>query len=180
MIAKRGIGYMLSNPFLGVGIANFQKAECTISDKAKNHRPGTGLRCMPPHNSFVEVGAETGITGLVLWSSLIFGGIWSLRRMGKRLPRRWRNGNEEQRFLYYACQYVPVALVGFGATAYFLSFAWLEPYYMLAAITASTLYCANQARLQEYQRVQQERAARPPRTAPALVPATPIPAVAAE
>jgi O-antigen ligase len=148
-IAKRGIGYMKSYPLFGVGIANFEKAECTISDKARNAPPGQGMKCKPPHNSYVQAGAETGVPGLVLWSSMIVGGVVSLRRWGKRLPRRWRNGTEEQRFLFFACQYLPVAFVGFGVTAYFLTFAWLEPYYILAALSAGTIWCASR----EYARI---------------------------
>jgi len=143
-IGLRGIQYMKDNPIFGVGISNFQKAECTISDKARNTPPGYGIRCMPPHNSYIQAGAETGVTGLVLWASVIFGGVISLRRWGRKLPRRFRTGTEEQKFLYFACQYLPVALVGFGVTSYFLTFAWLEPYYMLLALTAGTIQLARQ------------------------------------
>ena len=159
-VSERGIQYMKDHPLLGVGISNFQKAECLISDKARNTPPGYGVRCMPPHNSYVQAGAETGVTGLVLWSSVIFGGIISLRRWGKKLPRRFRTGTEEQRFLYYSCQYLPVALIGFGVTSYFLTFAWLEPYYMLAALTAGTINLASQERAKAMLRARRARAMR--------------------
>jgi O-antigen ligase len=159
-IALRGIQYMKDSPLLGVGIANFQKAECTISEKARNTPPGYGVRCMPPHNSYIQVGAETGVTGLVLWASLIIGGIISLRRWGRKLPRRFRTGTEEQKFLYYACQYLPVALIGFGVTSYFLTFAWLEPYYMLLALTAGTIHLARQERAKALLRAHRVRATR--------------------
>jgi O-antigen ligase len=145
-IAKRGWGYMRERPFFGVGIANFQKAECTISDKARNAPPGHGVRCSAPHNSFVQAGAETGVPGVVLWSSVLFGGIVSLRRWGRRLPARFRVGTEEQRFLYHACQYLPVALLGFAVTSYFLTFAWMEPYYILTAFVVGTLSLAQTER----------------------------------
>jgi O-antigen ligase len=159
-VAARGIGYMKERPLFGVGISNFQRAECTISDKAKNTPPGYGVRCMPPHNSYVQAGAELGVPGLVLWSSIIVGGIVSLRRWGRKLPRKWRHGTEEQRFLYFACQYLPVAFVGFGITAYFLTFAWLEPYYVLAALASGTIYCARQERQKSVLRLRRARAAR--------------------
>jgi O-antigen ligase len=159
-VAKRGIQYMKDHPLFGVGISNFQKAECLISDKAKNTPPGHGIRCMPPHNSYVQAGAETGVTGLVLWSSVIFGGILSLRKWGKRLPRRFRTGTEEQRFLYFACQYLPVALVGFAVTSYFLTFAWLEPYYILLALTAGTIHIAGQEHAKARLRAHRVRAQR--------------------
>jgi O-antigen ligase len=177
-VAKRGIGYMKSRPLTGVGIANFQKAECTISDKAKNTPEGYGIRCMPPHNSYIQAGAETGVPGLVVWSAMIVGGILSLRGWGGRLPRRWRRGTEEQRFLSYACQYLPVAWVGFGATAYFLTFAWLEPYYMLAALTAGTIHCARTELADWRQRQRVARARRGAARAAASV--VPLPATRPE
>ena len=69
-VAKRGIGYMLARPVFGLGIGNFEKAECSISEKALNTPAGHGIRCLPPHNSFVQAGAELGVPGLILWASI--------------------------------------------------------------------------------------------------------------
>jgi O-antigen ligase len=136
------------------------------------------VRCTPPHNSYIQAGAETGVTGLVLWSSVIFGGVISLRRWGKKLPRRFRNGTEEQKFLYYSCQYIPVALVGFAVSSYFLTFAWLEPYYMLLALTAGTIQLATQERARVLHRARRARATRMAiRAASARIP-LPAPVVA--
>ncbi len=63
----------------------------------------------------------------------------SLLRLGRRLPYRWRRGTREERFLRLACPYFAVALVGFTATCFFLNFAWLEPYYVLAAFVAALM-----------------------------------------
>jgi O-antigen ligase len=138
-VAKRGIGYMLSHPIFGLGIGNFEKAECSISEKARATPAGYGLRCMPPHNSFVQAGAELGVPGLLLWSSIPLLGIFALLRLGRRLPYRWRRGTREQRFLRLACPYFAVALVGFTATCFFLNFAWMEPYYVLGAFVAALM-----------------------------------------
>ncbi len=138
-IAKRGIGYMMSHPIFGLGIGNFEKAECTISEKARATPAGYGFRCTPPHNSFVQAGAELGVPGLILWSSIPILGIFALLRLGRRLPYRWRRGTREQRFLRLACPYFAVALVGFTATCFFLNFAWMEPYYVLSAFVAALM-----------------------------------------
>ena len=138
-VAKRGMGYMLSRPIFGLGINNFEKAECTISEKARNTPAGWGIRCLPPHNSFVQAGAELGVPGLLLWASIPLFGIYALLRLGRRLPYRWRRGTREERFLRLACPYFAVALVGFTATCFFLNFAWLEPYYVLAAFVAALM-----------------------------------------
>jgi O-antigen ligase len=138
-IAKRGIGYMISHPIFGLGIGNFEKAECTISEKARATPAGYGFRCTPPHNSFVQAGAELGVPGLILWSSIPILGIFALLRLGRRLPYRWRRGTREQRFLRLACPYFAVALVGFTATCFFLNFAWMEPYYLLSGFVAALM-----------------------------------------
>ncbi len=141
-LARRGMQYMLSRPLTGLGIGNFEKAECEISEKAKNTPAGHGIRCTPPHNSFVQAGAEMGIPGLLLWSSIPILGIVSLLRLRKRLPARWANGTREERFLKLGGPYLAIACVGFTATAFFLNFAWLEPYYVLAAFIAAYMALA--------------------------------------
>lgn len=134
-IWKRGIGYMIEYPVFGVGISNFPRAEGTISDKARNAPPNTRLWWNAAHNSYIQAGAETGVTGLLLWCWLLFGGMLALRGIRRRIPVRWwRSGTADQRFLYLAAIYLPVSFVGFGASAFFVSFAWNEPIYILTAL----------------------------------------------
>lgn len=137
-VAKRGLGYMLQYPVFGIGINNFARAEGTISDKARERAIGTGIRWIAPHNSFIQVGAELGIPGLILWSSLVFGGMVGVYRMHRRLPTAWRRGNQEQRFLYALTAGLPIALLGFAITSFFVSFAYLDPIYILSAMVAGT------------------------------------------
>jgi O-antigen ligase len=132
-VAERGLGYMLSNPITGLGVHNFWRAECLAGEKVKSRVQGTGIRCTPPHNSYIEAGAETGVPGLVLWCSLVFGGIISCARLRRRLPRSWLKGDPEQRFLYQSTMYLQLAFIGFSVCAFFLTFAWLDIIYMLAA-----------------------------------------------
>ena len=133
-VAKRGIGYMMDYPLFGVGINNFRRMECVLGEKAKTNRPGTGIRCTPPHNSYVQAGAELGIPGLILWTSLVFGGIRAMWRLRRRVPRQWAKGNGEERFLYLAPLYLMLAMVGFAVTAALLTFAWMDPVYLIAAL----------------------------------------------
>jgi O-antigen ligase len=138
-----GLGYMKSYPLFGVGIGNFGRAEGTISEQARNWSPDqAGIRWIAPHNSFVEAGAELGVPGLVLWSSLVLGGIVAMRRLRRRLPKSWAVGDPEQRFLYLATSYLPVALTGFAASAFFVSFTFLDPIYILAAFMTGMYVCA--------------------------------------
>jgi len=71
-VALRGLQYMVSHPFFGLGINNFPRAECLDpeSEKVRQHVAGTGLGCTASHNSYVQAGAELGIPGLILWLSV--------------------------------------------------------------------------------------------------------------
>ena len=122
----RGLGYMLDHPLVGIG----------ITDKARRSFAGDPIRWTAPHNSFVQVGAELGFPGLILWSSLIIGGIVGMVRMRRRLPRAWLQGDAEERFLYLATIHLPLALVGFAIPAFFLSFAYSDIVSILAAFVA--------------------------------------------
>ncbi len=133
-VAIRGIGYMLDHPLLGIGINNFPRAEGTISSKAQDHTAGTGIRWTAAHNSYVQIGAEMGIVGLALWLALLFGGIGAMWSLHGRLPKRWSRGHVEQKWVYFGTQYVPIALFGFAVSSTFISFAYTDPAYFLAAL----------------------------------------------
>jgi O-antigen ligase len=141
-LVVRGIGYMLQYPVFGIGIANFPRAEGLISDKARNAAAGSGVRWAAAHNSYVQISAELGIPGMLIWFSLLFGGAFQCVRVGRRMPKAWANGDPEQRYLYYAGQYIPVALLGFAVNSFFVSFAYLEPFYALVAIQTGFLLFA--------------------------------------
>ena len=134
-VAQRGLGYMMSYPVFGLGIGNFGKAECTISDIARNYRDG-GLKCAAAHNSYIQAGAETGIPGMVLWTGAVLGGIGAMLRLRRRIPRAWARGDPEQRFLVQAPTYLAVSMIGFAVTSFFVSFAWMDPLYFLLALMA--------------------------------------------
>jgi len=136
MVAIRGLGYMLQYPVFGVGINNFAMAECTISDKAKNHVVGEGIRCTPPHNAYIEAAAETGVPGGLLWIVMVPGGVVWLLRLRRRLPPEWATGDAEQRFLYMCALYFAVLLAGYAAGSFFLSFTWYDVSYYIFALLA--------------------------------------------
>lgn len=138
MIAKRGIGYMMAYPAFGIGINNFEMAEGTISPYAQSVA-GTdiGVKWSAPHNSWIEVAAETGVPGLVIWALLIVGSSVSLLKLRKRMPREWANSSgpdPEARFLYLSTLYIPISFLGFMVAATFVSFAWSDQSYILPAL----------------------------------------------
>ena len=183
-LIKRGMGYMAQHPVFGIGIWNFARAECTISPKVAARQLNGPLRCTAPHNSFLQVGTELGIPGLVVWASLLFGAIFAPLRLRRRLPPSWRSGIYEQRFLYAAASFLPVAAIGFAVTSFFVTFAFADPIYLLAAFVTG-LYLAVDAQLRAEGRPGMSRAAivsasamvagwRVRRSAPRLPPPSPI------
>jgi O-antigen ligase len=140
-VAKRGIDYMLSYPIFGLGMENFNKAECQISEKAQQHVAGTGIRCTAPHNSVVQAGSELGIPGLAMWLMLTIGGAVSMFVLRARLPKSWAKGTEEQQFLHLASMYFGVAMIGFTVASFFVSFAWADVAYFMAALMSGLYVC---------------------------------------
>lgn len=129
---ERGLGYVAQYPIFGLGIDNFARAECTISPKIATIG-NARLRCTVPHNSYLQAGTELGIPGFLVWVTLVIGGIVAPLRLRRRLPKWWRRGTEVQRFLYGVTSFLPLAMLGFAVTSFFVSFAWMDPLYLLAA-----------------------------------------------
>lgn len=169
-IWKRGIGYMVSRPFTGVGAANFGKAEGTISEVARQRAAaGKGTPWKAPHNSFVQMGAELGVPGLGLLLALLGFMFAALRRAGAfghpgRDPPQAARG----RALAFA---LAGSLVGWTIGAFFLSQAYASMLYALAGLVLGL------AKLQRHApehsalaRAERHPAsgARPPRSAPVI------------
>jgi O-antigen ligase len=144
--AERAIGYMLQYPLFGLGINNFSRAEGTISNRAVTFvdRSGYASRWRAAHNSFLQAGSELGFPGLFLWSGLVLGGIIGLHRLRKRLPSAWLDDHGSKRFIYLSTVYLPIAMVGFASTSFFVTFAWIDPVYILSAFIIGVYVCANQ------------------------------------
>lgn len=138
-VAARGLSYMLSRPVAGIGIDNFAFAEGTISDRARTHvRGDEGIKWSAAHNSFVQAGAELGVPGLVLFSMLVIGTAIRLVRLRRRIPPAWRVPRSETGFLFGLCTFLPVSLAGFAVSGFFVSFAYMDVVYILAALCAAT------------------------------------------
>jgi O-antigen ligase len=136
---------MRDRPVFGIGIWNFAKAECSISPKIESLSGGEAVRCTAPHNSVVQAGAELGVPGLLLWVALCIGLVVAPLRLRRRLPSSWRKGAPSEKFLYAATSFFPVAAAGFIVTSFFVTFAFADPVYLMAALLTG-LYIAVAAR----------------------------------
>lgn len=138
-VALRGLEYMADRPLTGLGVDNFAKAELSISEMAQDRYRVRGIKQSAAHNTWIEAGAEMGVPGLLLWIAFVIGPMLGLRREGKRLPPGWPRGDREQRFLYVMTVYLPLSILGFAVTSTFVSFAYVDPMYYLAAMSAGVL-----------------------------------------
>src|SRR5258708_30859415 len=110
------MAYMAQNPVLGVGAMNFQVAEGTISPMGRRQEYGVGVRWGAAHNTFVQVGAELGIPGLLLFVGLLGSAFVSLRRVAPDAARV-----ASQRPVARLAQSLMAAMGGVAGGGFFLS-----------------------------------------------------------
>jgi O-antigen ligase len=127
-IWKRGIGYMMDRPVLGVGASAFYVAEGTISDLAKLQARGHGLKWSAPHNSFVQIGAELGVFGLVAFVGLLWSAHAEARRRAPGADARSRAVG----------QVLSASVLGFTVAGFFLSQAYSAYLYSLLALVIAS------------------------------------------
>jgi O-antigen ligase len=126
----RGVGYMTQYPVFGVGPGNFQAAEGTLSPHAERQQFGVGVRWNAAHNTFIQVGAELGIPGLVLFLAIIASTFGALRRGARQRRSRVRPPSGKAQLT----QALTASLIGFLVGAFFLSLAYSEMFYTLVAL----------------------------------------------
>ena len=128
-IWKRGIGYMMTHPLLGVGARAFPQAEGMLSEfgRANTQLGAKGWKWSAAHNSFVEVGAETGILGLGLFCGSLFVAIRSMSRLRREYPKSRRFHMRDVAL----GQALLGAIVGYSICAFFITQAYMAFLYML-------------------------------------------------
>jgi O-antigen ligase len=131
-IWRRGLGYAWAHPVFGVGAGNFSTAEGTISPLARRRERGRGVRWAAPHNSYLQVAAELGIPGLV-----IFAGFFASLFAGLRAVRRRATGTAEGRRIIRLAHSLTAALVGYAVGGFFLTLAYHDMLYALAGVAVA-------------------------------------------
>ncbi len=133
---KRGIGYMISHPVLGVGVASYPVAEGTLSEIARMRAArGKGFKWSVAHNSFLETGAELGIPGLCLFVAMFGAAFRSLARIkltGRYGP--WVTPRE-----IALAQMLIGALIGFVVCGIFVSAEYFAYLYLLFGLTVGLM-----------------------------------------
>ena len=137
---SRGIGYMLDRPITGVGVSAFPVAEGTISPLAERQQYGIGLKWSAAHNSFVQIGAELGVPGLIAFVLLLF----------KALTIAWRplpDGGVARDACAPIGQALTGAIIGYIVAGFFLSQAYAPFLYTTLACVVGLSYVARLSRV---------------------------------
>lgn len=123
---KAGIQMMVTRPLNGVGAGCFGMAYGTA------YQPGGGQgRWTAPHNTLIQVGAETGLTGLAAFLYLYFFCIIRLKNLSLSSQKEIGMKIVETRNIIIA------SLIGYGVCALFLTQAFNFMFYFLIASTAT-------------------------------------------
>lgn len=117
-IWKNGLKMMARRPLTGVGANAFEVAEGEFHG-------GMG-KWNAPHNSFVQIGAELGVIGLILFVKLLTSSIKSIREC--------RENNADGKVPNWLLDGTEVAFYGYMTTGFFLSQAYSSVLYLLVAL----------------------------------------------
>ena len=114
---RAGIAMMTQRPF-GVGVGNFGEGFVTHRLSASIDLPGMRRAA---HNAFIQIGAETGIPGLIVYLLLI---ISTLKSLIKTRKISLKSRTEEAKDIVCFADATLVSLVGFIVCVFFLSQAY--------------------------------------------------------
>jgi len=127
---KRGLALMSSNPLLGVGINGFVFAEGLATQTT-----GFNIKWSAAHNSFLQIGVELGIPGLIAYLAIIY-----------IILRNARLQILAERVNVISTQYnsnmkraIIVSWIGFFVSGFFLSMAMSQVFWFLFAISTILL-----------------------------------------
>lgn len=131
---RRGMGYAFTHPITGVGIANFQVAEGTISDVLIGRDADKGVKWSVAHNSFVHIAAELGLIAGATFLLLLIRTIRGLLRHSST-QRRLPNARAPDLLR----PLLAISFVGFAVGGFFLSMAYADILYVMYGLAAALL-----------------------------------------
>ena len=119
---KRGFNLMIGNPLTGAGIGNFTTAE------GQSHKDEGG-KWSTAHNSFIQIGGELGIGGLILFILLIYYLFKRIRKIISKDPqiKTFKDSLE-------------VSLIGYVTGGFFLSQAYSVILYLIVGLVIALYY----------------------------------------
>jgi putative inorganic carbon (HCO3(-)) transporter len=124
---KHGLTMIQEHPILGVGYFNFPPYF------ALNHSEDIMFgTAQLPHNIFIQVGTDAGLTGLLLYGALIVAGFRGTRAIRKRLA------NHRNHWLYSISHGYDAAFIGFLIAGQFVTIGYYPFMWIQLALIAAT------------------------------------------
>lgn len=122
---RHGIDIMLQRPF-GCGVGAFDTAIGLTFGSGPQ-----GIKWSAAHNSFVQIAAELGFAGFLLFISLIFFSFRCLRVF--RLTHQYEQGEAQQHI--WLASALETSLLGYCVCGFFLSMAYSPILYLIFALS---------------------------------------------
>ncbi|HEY2897170.1 MAG TPA: O-antigen ligase family protein [Gemmatimonadaceae bacterium] len=132
---KRGLGYMIHNPIVGVGVGAYPTAEGQSVLARSLEAQGKGFKWSVAHNSFLETGAELGFPGALVFIALLVVTAYGLTRLsprGKWAP--WITRREMA-----LAQMLIGAIVGFSVAGFFVSAEYFAYLYFILGLAVGLM-----------------------------------------
>lgn len=124
---QAGVKMMATRPLNGVGVGTFSAAFGTA------YRPAgfSSNQWLDPHNSLIQVGAETGLIGLAIFLYMCTYSLLQLRRVRKEAERT------DNKRITETCNILRASIIGFFVGAFFITQAFSFMLYFLIASIVS-------------------------------------------
>ncbi|UTF50707.1 O-antigen ligase family protein [Desulfomicrobium sp. ZS1] len=123
---KRGIGMMIDNPIIGVGIGQYRVAE------GLQHLGESGWKWSTAHNSYLQIGVDLALPGLIAYLLMIVKSVAVARKL-QASPGPF----DSTPFLAATTRGLEVGFYGYCVCSIFLSQAYSPVlFYFLALVTA--------------------------------------------
>jgi O-antigen ligase len=132
---KRGVGYMIHHPVVGVGVSAYSVAEGNSDLSRSLAAQGKGFKWSVAHNSFLETGAELGFPGALVFIGILVVTGYGLTRIsprGKWAP--WISRREMA-----LAQMLIGAIVGFSVAGFFVSAEYFAYLYFILGLAVGLM-----------------------------------------
>jgi O-antigen ligase len=132
---KRGVGYMIHNPIVGVGVSAYPVAEGGSDLALSLAAQGRGFKWSVAHNSFLETGAELGIPGALVFIGMLVVTGFGLTRLSPR--GKWSPWISRREMAL--AQMLIGALFGFAVAGFFVSAEYFAYLYFILGLAVGLI-----------------------------------------